>query len=143
MNDRSGITYRLPTEAEWEYAARSGGTQEKYAGTSNGSSLGSFAWYNVNSDRQTHAVGLKKPNSIGLHDMSGNVWEWCSDWYGGNYYAQSMRNNPQGPSTGKYRVIRGGEWGLPGMLTRVTYRDAAKPDTRKNSIGFRLVLNVQ
>ncbi len=143
LNDRSGMTYRLPTEAEWEYAARSGGRQEKYAGTSSRSSLVSFAWHDVNSGGQTRAVGLKKPNSIGLHDMSGNVWEWCSDWYSEDYYAQSERDNPQGPATGRYRVIRGGEWSLPGRLTRTTYRDASKPDIRKNDIGFRLVLTMQ
>jgi formylglycine-generating enzyme required for sulfatase activity len=143
LNGLTGRIYRLPTEAEWEYAARSGGKQEMYSGTNQDSTLQNFAWYDVNSNRETHAVGTKKPNRLGLHDMSGNVWEWCSDWYGKSYYAKSVRNNPQGPKTGIFRVIRGGEWGLSGQLTRTTYRDGAKPNTRKSDIGFRLVLIVQ
>jgi len=143
LNDRSGKAYRLPTEAEWEYAARSGGEDEQYAGTSEEKSLPGFAWHQFNSNRQTHMVGVKKPNRLGLHDMSGNVWEWCSDWYDDNYYAKSQSNNPQGPGNGFYRVIRGGEWELPSGLARTTYREAAKPDTRRNDIGFRLALTTQ
>ncbi len=142
LNSRSGAAYRLPTEAEWEYAARSGGKDKLYAGTSDEESLPRFAWHMVNSNRQTHMVGMKKPNSLGLHDMSGNVWEWCSDWYDDSYYANSPRNNPQGPDTGIYRVIRGGEWELPAGLTRTTYREAAKPHVRRNDIGFRLALSL-
>jgi len=142
LNSRSGATYRLPTEAEWEYAARSGGVDKVYSGTSDDESLQRFAWHVVNSNQQTHMVGMKKPNSLGLHDMSGNVWEWCSDWYDDSYYANSTRNNPQGPDTGRYRVIRGGEWELPAGLTRTTYREAAKPNIRRNDIGFRLALSL-
>jgi sulfatase modifying factor 1 len=142
LNNRSGLEYRLPTEAEWEYAARGGGEDKLYAGASDEESLPRFAWHVVNSKRQTHMVGMKKPNSIGLHDMSGNVWEWCSDWYDDSYYANSPRNNPQGPDTGTYRVIRGGEWELPAGLTRTTYREAAKPHIRRNDIGFRLALSL-
>jgi sulfatase modifying factor 1 len=143
LNSKSGKTFRLPTEAEWEYAARDGGRQKRYAGTSDEDSLPNFAWHQVNSNRQTHMVGTKKPNRLGLYDMSGNVWEWCSDWYDSSYYANSLRNNPQGPSAGVYRVIRGGEWELPGRLARTTYREAAKPNTRRSDIGFRLALTVQ
>ena len=142
LKQRSGAAYRLPTEAEWEYAARSRGEDKLYAGASDDESLPRFAWHVVNSNRQTHMVGMKKPNSLGLHDMSGNVWEWCSDWYDDSYYANSTRNNPQGPDTGKYRVIRGGEWELPAGLTRTTYREAAKPHVRRNDIGFRLALSL-
>ena len=142
LNSRSGATYRLPTEAEWEYSARSGGADKVYSGTGDEESLQRFAWYVVNSNRETHMVGMKKPNSLGLYDMSGNVWEWCSDWYGDSYYAKSPRNNPQGPDTGIYRVIRGGEWELPAALTRTTYRDAEKPHVRRNDIGFRLALSL-
>jgi len=142
LKTRSGSEYRLPTEAEWEYAARSRGEDKLYAGTSDEASLSRFAWHVVNSKRQTHMVGMKKPNSLGLYDMSGNVWEWCSDWYDDNYYASSTRNNPQGPSNGVYKVIRGGEWELPAGLSRTTYREAAKPHVRRNDIGFRLALSL-
>ena len=140
LNSRSSSGYRLPTEAEWEYAARSGGKDELYAGTSDEKSLPRFAWHVVNSNRQTHMAGMKKPNGLGLYDMSGNVWEWCSDWYDGSYYANSLRDNPQGPNHGVYRVIRGGEWELPADFSRTTYREAAKPNSRRNDIGFRLAL---
>jgi formylglycine-generating enzyme required for sulfatase activity len=142
LSSRSGAAYRLPTEAEWEYAARSGGKDKVYSGTSDTESVQRFAWHQVNSNRETHLVGMKKPNSLGLHDMSGNVWEWCSDWYDENYYANSPRNNPQGPDTGTYRVIRGGEWELPASLTRTTYREAAKPHLRRYDIGFRLAFSL-
>jgi len=140
LNNRSGAAFRLPTEAEWEYAARSRGKDKLYSGTRGEESLPRFAWYRGNSDRQTHMVGLKKPNSLGLYDMSGNVWEWCSDWYDDSYYANSARNNPQGPDSGVYRVIRGGEWELPASLTRTTYREGEKPNVRRSDIGFRLAL---
>jgi len=142
LNSRSDVIFRLPTEAEWEYAARDGGRDERYAGTSDEVSLTDFAWHQVNSNRQTHMVGMKKPNRLGLHDMSGNVWEWCSDWYDISYYANSQRNNPRGPSNGIHRVIRGGEWELPAGLARSTYREAAKPGSRRSDIGFRLALTL-
>lgn len=107
LNSRTGKRYRMPTEAEWEYAARSGGKREKYAG---GNDVDAVAWYGSNSGSRTHPVGQKQPNGLGLYDMSGNVWEWCQDWYGGSYYNQSSRDNPGGPSSGSSRVIRGGGW---------------------------------
>jgi len=144
LNRQSGQHYRLPTEAEWEYAARSGGKQEKYAG---GSDVDAVAWYSSNSGGKTHPVGQKQANGLGLYDMSGNVWEWCSDWYDGNYYSNSPRNNPQGPSTGSDRVYRGGCVGSYPKFVRSAYRSGSSPDNRGNcfglrygNLGFRLVL---
>ncbi|MDP3259083.1 MAG: formylglycine-generating enzyme family protein [Thermodesulfovibrionales bacterium] len=111
LNSKSGKNYRLPTEAEWEYAARSGGKNEKYAGTSNESELGEYAWYSSNSGGKTHPVGQKKPNGLGIYDMSGNVFELVNDWYDSDYYKNSPKDNPKGPSSGQSRVLRGGSWG--------------------------------
>ncbi|MBU4295114.1 MAG: SUMF1/EgtB/PvdO family nonheme iron enzyme [Desulfobulbaceae bacterium] len=137
LNAQTGKKYRLPTEAEWEYAARSGGKKEKYAGGNNAKAV---AWYEDNSRGKTHRVGTKNANGLGLHDMSGNVWEWCQDWFDKGYYSSSPRNNPQGPSSGSYRVDRGGSWrSLPGGV-RAANRDRGAPDYRLNYLGFRLVL---
>ncbi len=147
LNNISGQNYRLPTEAEWEYAARSGGKLEKWAGTNNKSELERYAWYRGN---KTHTVGQKEPNGLGLFDMSGNVWEWCSDWYDKNYYSLSPHNNPHGSSKGSGRVIRGGSafsyaWNVRtadrfgyGPSLRLRYR----PGYRYNNHGFRLLLPV-
>jgi len=140
LNSRSGKSYRLPTEAEWEYAARSGGKSEKWAGTSSYSSLGDYAWYDANSGDITHPVGQKRPNGLGLHDMSGNVWEWCSDRYGSDYYRNSSRNNPEGSSSGSYRVNRGGSWNIGAAISRAATRAGINPDLRFNILGFRLAL---
>jgi len=140
LNNQSGKRYRLPTEAEWEYAARSGGKREKWSGTSDESSLGDYAWYNANSGSKTHPVGQKRPNGLGLHDMSGNVWEWCQDWYGSDYYSSSGRDNPGGPSSGSYRVNRGGSWISPAAFTRAADRSGFNPDGRGSTLGFRLAL---
>jgi formylglycine-generating enzyme required for sulfatase activity len=136
LSQRSGKNYRLPTEAEWEYAARSGGKQEKYAGSS---SAGSVAWYADNSGKKTHSVGQKAANGLGLYDMSGNVYEWCSDWYGKSYYSQSSHSNPQGPSSGSYRVFRGGSWGNSPTGVRVANRSSLGVASRFDFLGFRLV----
>lgn len=127
---------RLPTEAEWEYAARGGNRNEdyKYAGSN---TIGDVAWYSGNSDSTTHPVGKKQPNALGIYDMSGNVWEWCSDWYGENYYSVSPGTNPQGPNSGKYRVFRGGFWASTMTYCRVAYRNRFTPDDRVSGIGFR------
>ncbi|NGZ29494.1 MAG: formylglycine-generating enzyme family protein, partial [Magnetococcales bacterium] len=133
-NDRRDTcTYRLPTEAEWEYACRSGGQDEKYCG---GNDVDRVAWYAGHSLSKTHPVGLKTGNGLGLYDMSGNVFEWVSDWYGDKYYAISPRDNPQGPSGGSYRVNRGGGWF--GGVARSADRDYVDPGYRNNSLGFRL-----
>ncbi len=126
---------RLPTEAEWEYAARSGGKSEKYAGTSDNPDR--YAWYARNSGKKTHPVSQKQPNGLGLYDMSGNVWEWVSDRYGKDYYNNSPENNPGGPSSGKYRVMRGGSWRDVTYGVRVSLRSTNRPVILSNIIGFR------
>lgn len=141
LSSRTGKYYRLPTEAEWEYAARSGGKSEKWSGTSNESSLRDYAWYNANSEGKTHPVGQKQPNGLGLHDMSGNVWELCCDWYDGKYYNHSSRNNPGGPITNAIRVIRGGGWYVSAAGARAQVRDGSYPNSRGNVLGFRLALS--
>jgi formylglycine-generating enzyme required for sulfatase activity len=140
LNQQSGRSYRLPTEAEWEYAARSGGRKEKWAGTSDPSQLGDYAWYKENSDEKTHVVGTKKPNGLGLYDMSGNLWQWCQDKYGDVYYEESDRNNPQGPLTGSARVVRGGSWYNSAGNVRASYRHGGAPGLRYDYGGFRLGL---
>lgn len=139
LNDKTRKSYRLPTEAEWEYAAKSGGWQEKYAGAGRDDELDSSAWYIDNSDGRPHPVGQKKHNILGIYDMSGNVWEWCQDWYGETFYRASQNSNPQGPAHGAYRVLRGGAWGSGARNVRATNRDGvsvSKPDSR----GFRLAI---
>ncbi|MEL7531844.1 MAG: SUMF1/EgtB/PvdO family nonheme iron enzyme [Bacteroidota bacterium] len=143
LSERMGATYRLPTEAEWEYAAR-GGQQEKekaypYSG---GENLSALAWFYDNSESRTQAVAAKKPNALGLYDMSGNVYEWCSDWYSRGYYevckAQGSRSNPQGPENGVSRVRRGGSWDDGASSCRVANRFSNYPDRWYNRLGFRL-----
>ena len=138
LNQLSGKTFRLPTEAEWEYAARSGGKEEKYSG---GDQLKPVAWYNKNSDEQSHPVGTKQANGLGIYDMSGNVAEWCQDWYSNKYYSISPRNNPQGPTTSLDRVPRGGSWYDIKVDLRNTFRYGLNPGLRYDMIGFRLVLS--
>jgi len=130
LNVGTGITLRLPTEAEWEYACRAGTTGDRYA------SLDSVAWYSANSGSSTHPVGTKPANAWGLHDMLGNVWEWCQDWYGG--YGTGNSKNPTGPSSGSSRVDRGGSWSLDARNVRATYRGFSDPSHRVVDLGFRL-----
>ena len=137
LNSQSGNIFRLPTEAEWEYAARSGGQEEKYAG---GDDLDSLGWYRANSGDHTHEVGTKAANGLGIYDMSGNVLEWCSDLYDSNYYYISPPDNPQGPSSGSSRVIRGGSWGSYAQYCRAADRRGINPVGRSSYMGFRLVL---
>lgn len=135
LNQREGRElYRLPTEAEWEYAARSGGKNEKYSGSNN---IDQVAWYRSNSNSQTHKVGTKSPNGLGIYDMSGNVWEWCQDWYG--EYPSGSVTNPTGPSSGSARVLRGGGWISSAAGCRSAYRDRYDPGNRSYSLGFRLL----
>jgi formylglycine-generating enzyme required for sulfatase activity len=127
--------YRLPTEAEWEYAARSGGRAEKYAG---GDQVESLAWFDENSDGETHPVGLKRPNGLGLYDMSGNVWEWCQDLFDGNAYTKHSVKKPVITAGGPDRVIRGGSWNLDAWSVRCARRFGFPPDYLGPGLGFRL-----
>ena len=130
--------YWLPTEAEWEYAARAG-TQTVYGFGDDAGKLGDYAWYAGNSGNQTHPVGQKEPNALGLYDMHGNVWEWTSDWHDWQYYSQSPAKDPQGPASGSGRVNRGGSWNYAAGLCRAARRYYYSPDVRGGNIGFRLV----
>ena len=137
LSAKEGKEYRLPTEAEWEYACRAGSTGE-YCFGDEGSRLGEYAWYLSNSQRETHAVGQKRPNAWGLYDMHGNVWEWCADHYDQDYYRNSPVDDPQGPSGGAYRVNRGGSWVSTAGFCRSANRGRNSPGIRGNSLGFRL-----
>ena len=138
LNGKGSNTFRLSTEAEWEYAARSGGLEEKYAG---GDDLDRLGWYLANSVDRTHQVGTKAANGLGIYDMSGNVWEWCSDRYASDYYDSSPTDNPLGPSTGSHRVIRGGSWASYAQGCRAAYRGHDGPGFRGYSLGFRLAFS--
>jgi len=134
LSQKTGQTWRLPTEAEWEYAAR-GGENYKYAGSDN---IDNVAWYGYDkSGKKTHPVGQKSPNGYGLYDMSGNVWEWCSDWY--DDYNTGSQTNPKGASRGSDRVLRGGSWSINAGYCRVAHRGINAPDYRDYINGFRLV----
>ena len=139
LNSQSGTNYRLPTEAEWEYACRAGGAEE-YCGSND---INAVAWCSGNSGSQTHPVGQKQANGWGIHDMSGNVWEWINDWYDKNYYSSSPQSNPQGASSGSSRVVRGGSWARSTTYVRASARNPGSPSGRIDFIGFRLVAPVQ
>jgi formylglycine-generating enzyme required for sulfatase activity len=136
-----GNGYRLPTEAEWEYACRASsepGEALKHPFGNDDSALGDYAWFYCNSDRKTHPVGRKKPNRWGLYDMQGNVWEWCQDWYSEDYYARSPLVDASGPAKAPARVFRGGSWlDAPGYC-RSASRGRYAPGYRSSRLGFRL-----
>jgi formylglycine-generating enzyme required for sulfatase activity len=136
LSRKTGKTWRLPSEAEWEFAAK-GGSATTYSGSN---SIDEVAWYSSNSGGKTQPVGQKKPNGYGLYDMTGNVWEWCADWYSSDYYKSSPSSNPQGPNSGSHRVYRGGSWYINAEYCRVANRNGSAPDYRGHDIGFRLVL---
>jgi formylglycine-generating enzyme required for sulfatase activity len=137
LSQKTGLQFRLPTEAEWEYAARAGTTTE-YSFGDDVKQLGAYAWYYENSGSKTHPVGKKLPNRFGLFDMHGNVWEWCQDWYGN--YSSADQVNPTGPRSGQYRVLRGGSWYANEAGCRSAYRARNVPGDRGLNIGFRVVV---
>ena len=132
--------YRLPTEAEWEYAARAGSTGLRPSSLDD---LEEYAWFINNSGDEPQPVATRKSNSFGLYDMIGNVWEWTADWYAPETYKQGKRTNPKGPEKGSARVRRGGSYHCPLHLTRVAYRSADDPGKRYSVLGFRIVAEVK
>ena len=135
----TGRNFRLPTEADWEYAARGGKKSRsyQYSGSSN---ISDVAWYDGNSVNKTHPVGTKQANELGIYDMTGNVWEWCSEWYG--FYSSSSQTNPTGADSGSSRVFRGGSWYGNARYCRLSFRDCTPPDCRGYNLGLRLALSV-
>ena len=138
LNRMTGLQFRFPTEAEWEFAAR-GGKESKgylYSGSDN---IADVAWYFANSNSKTHPVGLKKANELGLYDMSGNVMEWCQDWYG--RYGSLSQKDPVGSYAGTLRINRGGCWSSYPRFCRSSSRNKLQPDDRYSNLGFRLALS--
>jgi len=139
--DWNGQGYRLPTEAEWEYACRANAsTPTRFSFGDNALELGVYGWFDGNSDSRTHPVNQKRPNGFGLYDMHGNVWEWCWDWHLGEYYNQSSADNPTGPAGASDRVVRGGSWSREPRDCRSAYRNRGAPGHRDYFLGFRLAL---
>lgn len=137
LNELTGRLFRLPTEAEWEFAAKGGNKSHgyKYAGSD---SFNDVAWVKSNCNETTHPVGSKSPNELGLYDMSGNVWEWCQDKF--SYYSSSAQVDPTGPTAGYYYVIRGGGWRNEELYNKVTIRNAGLPSNTSPGLGLRLAL---
>ena len=142
LSEKEGKKYRLPTEAEWEYACRAG-TETRWSFGDDEKELGDYAWYRDNvydiDEKYAHQVGLKKPNAFGLHDMHGNVFEWCNDYYEEDYYQQSPTNDPQGPESGSFRVFRGGSFLHYAYDSRSAGRYSAHNTSSRYSYGFRVV----
>jgi formylglycine-generating enzyme required for sulfatase activity len=142
LSEKEGKTYRLPTEAEWEYACRAG-TKTTWSFGNDEKVLGDYAWYDGNAldidEKYAHQVGQKTPNAFGLYDMHGNVWEWCHDYYGQYYYKESSEKDPPGPASGSSRVSRGGSWVFNSRYTRSAVRKWDDADYRDLNYGFRVV----
>ena len=138
LNGLTGKRFRLPTEAEWEYVAR-GGNRSNHTQYSGGSNIDGVAWYSGNSGSKTHPVKTKKPNEFGLYDMSGNINEWCQDWYGS--YSSNAETNPTGPDSGSDRVYRGGSWNFYERYCRSSHRELYSLGIRSSTLGFRLALS--
>ena len=138
LNALTGKNFRLPTEAEWEFAAR-GGNQSRHTQYSGSSRIDDVAWYDGNSGDKPHPVKTKQPNELGIYDMTGNVWEWCQDW--DDDHSSHAQTNPTGASSGYGRVCRGGCWGGSPEYSRSSYRDDSSPDYFCNLLGLRLVLS--
>ena len=138
LNLQTGLNFSLPTEAQWEFAARGGNMSKgyKYSGSND---LDKVAWYESNSGSEIHYIGQKQSNELGLYDMTGNVWEWCCDWY--EDYNSSSQTNPTGPTTGSLRVCRGGSWYNLARFCRVSFRSHDRPDYSGTCLGLRLVIN--
>ena len=139
LRSMTGLNFRLPSEAEWEFAAGGGNKSNgyKYSGSN---CIGEVAWNMENSNRMTHSVGQRNANELGLFDMSGNVWEWCNDWYSGVYYSSSTSNNPVGPVSGTHHVLRGGGWSSNAWSCRILYRHHDSPTGWSALYGLRLAL---
>ena len=138
LSEQSGQVYRLPTEAEWEYACRAGTATGYYFGDE-AHRLAEYAWFTNNSNSQTQPVGRKKPNAFGLFDMHGNVCEWCADWCDPAYYQEQPTSDPLGPTSGADRVVRGGSWAAWVRTCRSAYRQGYPPGFRDDDLGFRVV----
>ncbi|MFN9709879.1 MAG: formylglycine-generating enzyme family protein [Bacteroidota bacterium] len=139
LSKQTGKKYRLPTEAEWEYAAR-GGDKSKGFLFAGGQSVYKYGWFEENSNATSQPVAQKRPNELGIYDMSGNAWEWCHDWWAP--YIDKPQTNPQGPDGDKYfKVIRGGSWNFAHNDCRIGTRDFFSPDGRHNDFGFRVVMD--
>jgi formylglycine-generating enzyme required for sulfatase activity len=133
--------YRLPTEAEWEYAAKGGKLSKgtKYSGSDNANQI---AWHKANSNKTPHTIGTKSPNELGIYDMSGNVWEWCWDWYNEDYYKTAVKNNPTGPEMGEKRTVKGGSWDSKTDYLRPANRVSTYPDKTHPFYGFRIAKSI-
>jgi formylglycine-generating enzyme required for sulfatase activity len=142
LNMISGRKYRLPTEGEWEFVARSNLKEDMSHARDKKDFLRMYAWAAENADKKPHPVGKKRPNSAGIYDLFGNVAEWCADWYDASYYKSSGMENPAGPANGKEKVVRGGSYQINALDFRPSLRDKRKPGTKSKEIGFRLVQEI-
>lgn len=143
LSELSNREFRLPTEAEWEYACRAG-THTKFAHGNLKLNLAHYAWYYENAFKKEemypHEVGTRKPNKWGIHDMMGNIYEWCGDWYSKHYYAKSPVLNPPGPMYGTNRIVRGGDWAHTDYFLRASSRNDYSPHHKDNNLGFRIIM---